>query len=50
MIKSSLLLVSMLELWGDLPHNYSMLTRSKKTFSHELGGGEYWNYEALGEN
>ena len=31
-----------------LPHNSSMLTRRKKTLNHELGGGEYWNYEAFG--
>ena len=31
----------------DLLHNSKMLTQSKKPFKHELGGGEYWENEAL---
>ena len=31
----------------DLPHDSKVLTCSKKPFKHELGGGEYWENEAL---
>ena len=31
----------------DLPHDSKVLTQSKKPFKHELGGGEYWENEAL---
>ena len=30
-----------------MPHNSKVLTCSKKPFKHELGGGEYWENEAL---
>ena len=30
-----------------VPHNSKVLTQSKKPFKHELGGGEYWENEAL---
>ena len=30
-----------------LPHNSNVLACSKKPFEHVLGGGEYWENEAL---